>query len=64
MNHRAARLGVLGVRTDVGSRDGVPVGRGLVGLEGGDGGVDEGVLVGGVGKVDLWLGDQGTPDRP
>jgi len=33
-------------------------------LEGGDGGVDEGVLVVGVGEVDLGFGDQGTPDRP
>jgi hypothetical protein len=33
-------------------------------LEGGDGGVDEGVLVGGVGEVEGGLGDQGAPDRP
>jgi hypothetical protein len=55
-------LGVLGVRIDVGSRFGFPVGGGSVGLEGGGGGVDEDVLVGGVGQVDRGLGDQGTPD--
>jgi hypothetical protein len=33
-------------------------------LEGGDGGVGEGVLVGGVGKVERGFVDQGTPDRP
>ena len=33
-------------------------------MEGGDGGVDEDALVGGVGEVERGLGDQGTPDRP
>jgi hypothetical protein len=33
-------------------------------LEGGDGGVDQDALVGGVAEVNLGLGDQGTPDRP
>ena len=33
-------------------------------MEGGDGGVDEGVLVGGFGEVDLGFGDHGTSDRP
>ena len=49
--------------TDVGSRDGLPVGRGSAELEGGDGGVDEDVLVGRVGEVERGFGDQGTPDR-
>src|SRR4030095_9857313 len=47
-----------------GSRHGFPLMEGPAGWKGGDGGVDERVLVGGVGKVELWLGDQGTPDRP
>ena len=33
-------------------------------MEGGNGGVDQDVLVGGVGEVERGLGDQGTPDRP
>jgi hypothetical protein len=57
-------LGALGVRIEVGSRYGFPVGGRLAGLEGGDGGVDQGVLMGGVAEVDLGSGDQGTPDRP
>jgi hypothetical protein len=33
-------------------------------LEGGGGGVDEDVLVGGVGEVELGFGDEGASDRP
>jgi hypothetical protein len=33
----------------------------VAGVEGGDGGVDERLLVAGVGEVELRLGDQGTP---
>ena len=49
--------------------DGWPAGMGSLsgweaGLEGGDGGVDEDALVGGVGEVERGVGDQGTPDRP
>ena len=33
-------------------------------MEGGDGGVGQRVLVGGVGEVERGFGDQGTPDRP
>jgi hypothetical protein len=36
---------------------------GVTGLEGGDGRVDEDLLVGGVGEVDGGLGGQWTPDR-
>ena len=55
---------VLGVRVDWAAGTGPPSGRGSAGLEGGDGGVDQDVLVGGVGEVERGLGDQGTPDRP
>jgi len=52
------------VRADVVRRRGPPVRQGPAGLQGGDGGVDQDALVGGVAEVDLGLGDQGTPDRP
>ena len=55
---------MLGVRADVVRRRGPPVRQGPAGLEGGDGGVDQDLLVGGVGEVEGGLGDQGTPDPP